>query len=509
MSLKNYLFILIGTLIMLLTISQLLLINWLQESFNSKVDMKARSISERVIELAVDEVFERTELSNPPKVQIKHSLENNKPENQSVTIIEFSESEIEDASEALEQGLQATHKIIKRLKSNPEIEKISKDVDSALIDKDALEQVSVALNSKQLKQEFKVIVDSLHQNQAKVIATNGHAIKLPTTFKGDIQRSTWSFNSNDELDTKPLVRSIQISLVIGAIIALIIGYLISNRFNRPLKALANGFEQVSKGNFNATVKEQGITEIKNTIVYFNSMVSRLNELTKAESQMKESTHLAELGDVSRGLAHALRNPIHTIGLSIEQLIENDITAAQKENLLNTMQQKIVSIDNSIKALLMLTSTGISREDAVPIIAVVQDIILEYKTTFTQDVKFELDIENHICVKGSETEIRNILHTLIINACEANNNTGTISISAKQKGEEITLSVLDQGNGLDDAIKEQLFKPHVSTKPEGAGMGLYIAQRIAKLHYNGAINLINRQPETHGAKATVVFYKENI
>lgn len=507
MSLKNYLFILIGTLILLLTISQLLLINWLQESFDSKVDMKARSISERVLELAVDEVFDRKD--NTPTVQIRQTLQDKDADNQSVTIIEFSEREIEDTSHAIEQGLQATHKIIKRLKANPEIEKVVKDIPPTLIDEEALEQVSVALNSKQLKKEFKVIVDSLHQNQAQVIATSGHAIALPATFKGDVQRSTWSFNSNDGFDTQPLVRSIQISLIIGAIIALIIGYLISNRFNRPLKALANGFEQVSKGNFNATVEEQGISEIKNTIVYFNAMVNRLNELTVAEAQMKESTHLAELGDVSRGLAHALRNPIHTIGLSIEQLIENDLTTKQKENLLNTMQQKIVGIDNSIKALLMLTTTGISRDESIPIIAVVQDIILEYKTTFTQDVKFDLDIANNICVRGSETEVRNILHTLIINACEANNNTGIISISAKQKGEEITINVLDQGDGLDETVKNQLFKPHVSTKPEGAGMGLYIAQRIAKLHYNGAIELTNCHPEEQGAIATVVFYKENI
>lgn len=498
MSLKNYLFVLIGALILLLTTSQILLINWLQQSFDEKVDIKARDLSERVIELAVDEVFNTRFQPQDPIIQIKHKGGSNQT-NQSVTIIEFSEEDVERANEALEKSLKASEKAIKNLANIPELKATIERVKSDPRNEQTLEQVSIEMNSKLLKKEFKVIVDSLHEKSANVVMTKDKALVVKPTSSH--HKNIWSFGEISESDTKPLVRSIQISLIIGAIIALLIGYFISNRFNRPLKALAHGFEQVSKGNFDTAIKAQGINEIKTTISHFNAMVVRLQELTAAESQMKESAHLAELGDVSRGLAHALRNPIHTIGLSIEQLLDSSLTPEQQNRLLNTMQQKILGIDKSIKALLMLTTAGIKRDESVPILAVVQDIILEYKTTFSQQVKFSIHIDSHVCLKGSEAEIRNILHTLIINACEANSNNGEVTIKAQQADGKLKIEVIDQGEGLNEFIKEQLFQPHISTKPEGAGMGLYIAQRVARLHYQGEITLNNRE-STNGAIATV-------
>ena len=105
---------------------------------------------------------------------------------------------------------------------------------------------------------------------------------------------------------------------------------------------------------------------------------------------------------------------------------------------------------------------------------------------SNNLSFTTDIENNLTVKGSESEIRSILHTLITNACEANLNQGDVSITAKQREQQIYIEVKDQGSGLTEEISEKLFQPHISTKPEGAGMGLYIAKRLLSLHYNGSI-----------------------
>lgn len=86
--------------------------------------------------------------------------------------------------------------------------------------------------------------------------------------------------------------------------------------------------------------------------------------------------------------------------------------------------------------------------------------------------------------GAESEIRSILHTMIINSCESNSNRA-------HPDKQLTIEVFDQGKGLESKIENSLFQPHISTKPEGAGMGLYIAKRIISLHYNGNIFLKNQ------------------
>ena len=243
------------------------------------------------------------------------------------------------------------------------------------------------------------------------------------------------------------------------------------------------------------------------------MVKRLDHLTQTEQQHNEIKHLAELGEVSRGLAHSLRNPIHTIGLSIEQLNDTDLSPEYRTKLIKTIQNKIIHIDKNIKALLELTTSGLSRDDNIPILAVIQDIMLEYKSCHGQPQKFEVDILPELSIIGAESEIRSILHTLIINACESNSDSASpeknnvVIIKAKKVGKQLTIIVIDQGAGLDKKIGKRLFYPHISTKAEGAGMGLYIAKRIISLHYNGDIHLENQctdNVETTGCLAKADF-----
>ena len=273
--------------------------------------------------------------------------------------------------------------------------------------------------------------------------------------------------------------------------ALVIAYWLSVKFNQPLKNLSFGFKQLAQGDYTHQVAEDGVNEIRETIVHFNDMVNHLSELTQAAKHHSEIAHLAELGEVSRGLAHALRNPIHTIGLSIEQLAQDSLSQQQRQNLVRTVQNKITHIDSNIKALLTLTTTGISRQEKVPLLAVVQDIVLEYKSCQNKPQQFTINVAPNIELLGAESEIRSIFHTLIYNACDANPINGMVTISVeKQEDNSTTLYVKDIGCGLAKSVESKLFQPHISTKPEGAGMGLYIANRIISLHYQGSLTLEN-------------------
>jgi signal transduction histidine kinase len=61
-------------------------------------------------------------------------------------------------------------------------------------------------------------------------------------------------------------------------------------------------------------------------------------------------------------------------------------------------------------------------------------------------------------------------------------------------------VEDDGTGLPAAVRERLFTPHVTTKPSGSGMGLFLAHRIATSRYGGGLRLEDRLPS--GTRATV-------
>ncbi|GLX80516.1 hypothetical protein tinsulaeT_38560 [Thalassotalea insulae] len=471
MSLRNYLFILIGCLICFITIIQLVIINWIENNLASEVDQKARLYSKQVIELAVEKLTENEAAIFPPSIE-----KNNTQPATKVKIIT-----LDGETEKNLQHLPNSH--------------------SETI-------LTQHLNKVKLKKEFNVLIEQLHQETVKQVKNDNQqtiVVKPPRVFS-HTKVKPYSSTKSDKL-----FQYIELTLVIVGILGLIFAYWLSIQFNKPLKTLSHAFHRLAKGDYQYQVKEQGVKEIRQTIQQFNQMVTRLKQLSETEQQHQEIQHLAELGEVSRGLAHALRNPIHTIGLSIEQLNDEQLSDQQKRQLITTIQHKIANVDKSIKALLTLTTMGICRNERIPLLAVIQDIILEYKSSGNKVINFTLEINTDIKIVGAESEVRSIIHTLIYNACEASAPETTVMIQASEnEQQQTTLIIKDQGSGLAPHIKSQLFQPHVSSKSEGAGMGLYIAQRLITLHYHGSITLSNivEQQQVIGCQATVVFGANN-
>lgn len=511
MSLRSYLFSLIGGLIILLTVSQLFLVHWIEDNLAIEVNTKAKFLSEQVIELALEE-FDQT--SENGKI-FRHKI--------------IRESNVPHAPFKSEEELT---QLIEEIA--PEVQFINKDdntvtvtVDSnghfAYQQKEHVENVppenakhSKASNTDTnngesnerhiIKRELKSLVEKIHNDNKATLTKNNDVAIFVSSPEIVSERWIGQESAITQSSTSQLIDYIQWVLIACGTFALILAYWLSVQFNKPLKNLSAGFKKLAKGNYNHQVVESGVNEIRQTISHFNDMVKHLNELTQAAKQHSEIAHLAELGEVSRGLAHALRNPIHTIGLSIEQLSDNELSAAQRQSLIAMVQNKITHIDSNIKALLTLTTTGINRQDTVPILAVVQDILLEYKSCQNKPQTFITNIASNIELLAAESEIRSICHTLIYNACDANPVHGEVRISAKiSDNNYLILTVEDQGEGLVESIKNKLFQPHISTKPEGAGMGLYIANRIISLHYHGQLTLENASDI--GCIATAKFKKK--
>ena len=294
-----------------------------------------------------------------------------------------------------------------------------------------------------------------------------------------------------------MFNAIFILIIVTTIVALLLVFWLSRKFSEPLQQLSDGFKKLENGEFGVKVKPQGVEEIKQTISRFNTMSDQLVKLAEAEHKLMQQTQLTELSDVSKGIAHALRNPMHTIGLAIEQLSQEDVPESLKQKLFAKVQSKLAQLDKNIKALLTVTSGEIDREQQVQLLSVLQDIVLELKQSHQLsdiDLNVSLDVSSEIQLLGSDKELRSVLHTIVFNAYEAcledNNTDIQIEIKAEPDAEKVTLSIQDNGTGIDEKIMERMFEPHNSSKAEGAGMGLYISKRIVELYYGGRLTIDN-------------------
>jgi len=472
MSLRQYLFVLVGGLIIVLTLVQVILIFWLQHNIDQDVQNKVRTINEQAFELALDEVGIKTVIDAHHDIakseHIKHIDSN------SETLV--TEKRVQSSTN--QPKVRETIKIVTFNSESPS---------EPIIElKSSSETSTRVIEAKHLKKVFDAQIELLLKDKM----TDGVESSTFVVQQDNEDSKVWVSSTVNDGKIQQLLWRVQLILIFGGAIALAFAYWLSIKFNQPLKALVNGFEQLSKGNYAHRVKELGVSELKTTIKRFNLMGEQLAQLSQSEKHHKEIAHLAELGEVSRGLAHALRSPIHTIGLSLEQLLDQPLSNEQRNQELTRIQQKITHIDKSIRSLLTLTTYGINRDDNCPLLAIVQDIILEYKSSQAKTIQFAIDVDKNLTIKAAESEIRSIFHTLIFNACEASTENQTVKIAILRSANQLLFTVSDSGSGLAANIANQLFKPHVSSKPDGAGMGLYIAGRIIKLHYHGDLSLEN-------------------
>ena len=274
------------------------------------------------------------------------------------------------------------------------------------------------------------------------------------------------------------------------------------RVSKPLQQLRSAAGQVASGQFGATASAGGVREIDETIDAFNSMSHRLSELDAESRQLRASQHLSELGEIGRGLAHSLRNPMNAIGLALDALAAKAGADSGSDTIVRDARHQIRRVDEAIRGFLALASTQDSNIERVDVTLIAREVALEVAQS-THAVTVEIEAEGPVFIEAVPQEVRALIHALVINAVEASDAGQTIGLAVTQSDDEqVKITVEDSGSGLSPGVADRLFEPHATTKPNGSGMGLYIAHRLATDRYQGSLQLVERKDET-GCIATAV------
>ena len=279
---------------------------------------------------------------------------------------------------------------------------------------------------------------------------------------------------------------------------------IAGRITTPLRLVGEGAERIASGERGVRVDfPTGSDEFRALIGSFNRMSERLAALEREALLVKERQHLGELGDVARGLAHALRNPIHAIGLSLDELAEGSAGDGAPE-IAESARRQIRRLDESIRSFLALASGGTGAAETLDAGAVVEDVVLTALQDARGRVRVEVEKPAEPCaLRGIPAEVRAVVQALVVNAVEASPDGATVRVRVAPGAERgCAVTVEDDGPGFASEVRARLFQPHVTTKATGSGMGLFLAQRIASTRYAGSVALEDRAPRGTRAVLTL-------
>ncbi|MCD9027030.1 PAS domain-containing sensor histidine kinase [Luteimonas sp. BDR2-5] len=206
--------------------------------------------------------------------------------------------------------------------------------------------------------------------------------------------------------------------------------------------------------------------------------------TSLVSRRAESLTLATMGRFSASLAHEIRNPLAAISYATQLLQESQDIREGDRRLLQIIHQQCLRTNGIVESVLGLARRERARPEQIDLVAAAHAFVQDYRLIVTAD-NAELKVASDLGalpVVFDPRHLQQVLTALVNNAVRYGRMPGEparITIRIEQEGEWPTISVLDRGPGIPDAVAAQLFRPFFTTSESGTGLGLYIAHELCR------------------------------
>src|SRR5688572_7796259 len=267
--------------------------------------------------------------------------------------------------------------------------------------------------------------------------------------------------------------------LIGAMIALVLGVFLSRSLTRPIRELTRATHAVSEGNLSQQVPVRSNDELGELARAFNKMSSELSRSVNARKQM------------TADIAHELRTPLSLI-LGHAEAVHDGVLPPTRENF-EIIREEATRLEHLINDLriLSLADAGeltINLQTIEPQ-RLLQEVASLYQYhTQKKNISLELDITAPLStIEVDPGRMTQVLTNILDNAMQHTSEGGRIVLAARQRQDQIELSILDSGPGLQTDEINHIFDRFYRTDPSrqredgGSGLGLAIARSIVQAH----------------------------
>jgi signal transduction histidine kinase len=252
-------------------------------------------------------------------------------------------------------------------------------------------------------------------------------------------------------------------------------------------------EQQENGSQGRTVrthlKKPGISDCGNILMFDKGVGLDLRNESqrRARSQLIEVERMLAIGRMTCSISHDMRHSLTAIYANAEFLERDDICASVRADLLVEIQEAVLAMTERIDSLLQFGSNG--RKSPL-----VHERVSSVVEKAVAAVKFHPDGQNVSITVGkfppaeADIDARNLesaIYNLLLNACQAatrSSHLPEVKVHLTEVDKRIYVTILDNGPGVPASVRRTLFDPFVTAgKPNGTGLGLTLARRIAEEH----------------------------
>jgi signal transduction histidine kinase len=355
--------------------------------------------------------------------------------------------------------------------------------------------IRTAINSGQ---QVNAVLYLTSQREDSVSAT---AIPLKDNSGKVLAVLTVSISRSSMVEAQQHIRAIAYGVATGGILLAILASLwIAARVSRPIEQLAHAAEEVAAGNWEASVPERergrGRDEVDVLARGFNHMTG---QLAAQRERLVQSERVAAWRELARRLAHELKNPLFPLQLTVENLVRaRELPEAEFDEVFRESTQTLGMEIANLKTIIArfsdfskMPKPECERIDAKDAVERVRALYESAAGQNESKINFKIELAAQPMSLYADPELlHRALSNLVLNAIDAMPEGGTLTLSAKPRGDQVEIRIADTGAGLTPEECQRLFTPYYTTKQHGTGLGLAIVQSVIADHA-GTIAVENR------------------
>jgi signal transduction histidine kinase len=284
-----------------------------------------------------------------------------------------------------------------------------------------------------------------------------------------------------------------LALFSGTVLMIVASRLVT----QPLEELSESVRAFGLGDVEHRIPRHGPREVQELTAAFSSMRS---EIRQANQKVLESERLATIGRMASSVSHDLRHYLAAIYANAEFLVSDRFTPKERAEIFGEISVAVGGTTEMIESLLIFSRTGASVTRRPERIAALVNRAAALVRTHPEAEAVRVITE---CGGVAETvvsvdgkQIERAVSNLILNACQSARHRGadaSVVVAVEASGDQIVISVTDNGPGVPDKVRGSLFDPFVSEgKQKGTGLGLTLAHCVAREH-GGEVVLVKSQP----------------
>lgn len=241
-----------------------------------------------------------------------------------------------------------------------------------------------------------------------------------------------------------------------------------------------------------------------------------------EASKNKEDYYRLLGELSSGIFHEIRSPLQCMDNNliflqenIQSLLQGPIDPEQQDFLSEELPQVILQtrseidrIHQLVSALRKLSFQGEAESQWISPKQAWEEALLISSREWKDSCRIiQDDTLSLYQVMGHHPLLIQVFINLIVNACHAVNSAdgkGLIELKLKEKNEALYLEIQDNGAGMEDSIRQNIFQPFFTTKPigEGSGQGLPFVRRVMEEFHKGRVEC--RSTPGEGSCFTLIF-----